>query len=111
MKKIILIWFITFSLTACQKEPQTFDADSKLSHQFDQFDNKLDGFLNQLDDPKISREQSKKIICEDYPKTYVDFIPIVIKLSPEYTEPKLFQDMNVTLAFYKEKLGIECNTY
>ena len=110
MKNITLSLLFLLMLTACQKEQPDPKVDQQVVQQFDQADNTLDDYLNVLDAPKTSKEQSKKIICEDYPKVYKDeYTPALLKLAENYTEQELRKEMNITLNYYKQKLDVDCS--
>ncbi|WP_228257190.1 hypothetical protein [Acinetobacter sp. WCHAc060025] len=64
MKKITLSLIFLSILTACQKEQPELKVDQKVVQQFDQADNTLDDYLNVLDAPKTSKEQSKKLFVK-----------------------------------------------
>ena len=109
MKKLTISLLFLLVLTACQKEQPEPKADPQVTQQFNQADETLDNYLNVLDDPKTPKDQSTKIICEDYPKTYkADYAPALLKLAPTYTEHGLQKEMNTTLNYYKQKLGVDC---
>ncbi|MGU3288475.1 hypothetical protein ACLBWM_02495 [Acinetobacter radioresistens] len=116
MKKILILSLILIStITGCQKQPeQTTTAepsnDPVVTVQFEQADQKISDFLDQLDDPETSQERRAQIICKDYPAVYKnEYMPALLKLSPsEYTEPQLLQDMKIALDYYVQKDKVIC---
>lgn len=109
MKKLLPIVLITIGLVACQKEQSVLQADDPLNLQFESADNKITGYLDVLDNPNTSKEQSAKIICEDYPRTYKnEYVPALLKITPSYTNHELQQDLDNALNYYKRKLNITC---
>lgn len=100
---------ITLFLTACQKEQTEFRSDPQINQQFDEVDNKIGEYLDALDNPNTSKEQSMEIICEDFPKTYKTvYMPALLKISSTYTKQGLLNDLDVVLNVYKNKLNIKC---
>jgi len=109
MIKVIFMGILLLTLSACQKEQTESHVDQNITLNFEQADAKITQYLDSLDNPKTSINQSKKIICDDYPKTYKnDYIPNLLKISPAYTEDKLLKDLDVALNYYKAKLNITC---
>lgn len=109
MKKLTISLLLLLILTACQKERPELKTDTQITQKFEQSDTKISEYLDALDNPKTPKEQSTKIICEDYPKTYkTEYMPALLELSPTYTEQGLMKDIDNALNFYKQKLGIEC---
>lgn len=109
MKQVLLIGLLSLGLIACQKEQTEPKEDLLATQQFQQADQKIGVYLDTLDNQNTSKQQSTKIICEDYPRTYkADYLPNLMKLSPEYTEQKLLKDLDEALDYYKNKLDIEC---
>jgi len=115
IQKILLVFSI-LAFTGCQKQPEQAATaepsnDPAVTVKFEQADQKISDFLDQLDDPKTSQERRAQIICKDYPAVYKnEYIPALLKLSPnKYTEPKLLQDMKIALNYYVQKDKVICN--
>lgn len=116
MKHITLITLLlSLALTSCQKQPEESDTtipsgkDSADVIKFEIADQKIGHFLEQLDDPTTPLELRKQLICKDYPAVYHnEYVPALIKLSPEYTPEELKSDLNKVLKFYKEKDDVHC---
>lgn len=116
MKRIALIALLTtYAFTGCQKKPEESDTtipsgkDSADVIKFEIANQKIGHFLEQLDDPKTPLELRKQLICKDYPAVYHnEYVPALIKLSPEYTPEELKSDLNKVLKFYKEKDDVHC---
>ncbi|WP_347460654.1 hypothetical protein ABEF79_08760 [Acinetobacter sp. ANC 7454] len=116
MKRIALIALLTtLSITGCQKQPEESDTTIPPGKeptdviQFDIADQKIGQFLDQLDNPNTPMDKRKQIICKDYPATYYDeYVPALMKLSPENTQDQLKEDLEKVISYYKEKDQISC---
>lgn len=113
--EIALILLFGLIMTGCQKQPEQAATaepsdDQVVTVQFEQADQKISDFLDQLDDPDTSQERRAQIICKDYPAVYKnEYMPALLKLSPdEYTEPQLLQDMKIALDYYIQKDKVIC---
>ncbi|WP_046205793.1 hypothetical protein [Acinetobacter radioresistens] len=113
--KVTLIFLFTLTITGCQKQPEQAATaepsnDPAVTVQFEQADQKISDFLDQLDDPETSQERRVQIICKDYSAVYKnEYMPALLKLSPsEYTEPQLLQDMKIALDYYVQKDKVIC---
>lgn len=110
----LTIFSLSLGITACQKQPEQPTAEPSnnpaVTVQFEQADQKISDFLDQLDDPDTSQERRAQIICKDYPAVYKnEYMPALLKLSPdEYTEPQLLQDMKIALDYYVQKDKVIC---
>lgn len=108
---LIALW-MTLALTGCQKQQADISAepDPNLKVQFEQSDNRLSAYLDQLDSSTINLEQRTHILCEAYPKEYkTNYMPALLELSPQdYTEKDLLSDLDQALNFYKQKANIQC---
>lgn len=109
--KIILLTILTTVFAGCDKQPEQKPTKSEIQSQYDVADQKIEKFLDVLDDPNADKEQQTKILCEDYPKVYeLDYMPALLNISPQdYTKEKLLSDFKVASEYYKEKLGIKCS--
>lgn len=112
--KLLAITLFVITLTGCDKqaEPPTSKQSENptITAQFEQSDEKISKFLDQLDDPNTSQEVRKQILCRDYPKEYKEnYMPALMELSPgEYTEGKLIKDLDIALDYYKKKDNVQC---
>lgn len=114
--KILISLFLTLAITGCQKQQEEAVAsepakiDITANAQFEQSDNKIEAFLNQLEDPDTSQKVRTQILCKDYPSEYKkNYMPALLKLSPtDFTEKKLLLDLDSTLSYYKNTFGIKC---
>lgn len=109
--KILTLTVLTTIFVGCQKQPEQSGKEQvSAAAQFDASDKKIGEYLDILDDPKASKEEQTKILCEDYPKVYeLDYMPALLKISPkDYTKEKLLSDFKVASDYYKEKLGVKC---
>jgi len=112
--KLFTALFLIIALSACNKEPEqhaTAQTDRPtLTAQFEQSDEMISKYLDQLDDPNTTLDDKTRIVCKDYPKEYKsNYMPNLLKLNPEnYTETKLLSDLDIALNYYKEKENIQC---
>ena len=101
-------------LTGCDKQPDQAITESStnqtITAQFEQSDEKITKYLDQLDDPNTTQEVRIQILCKDYPAEYkTNYMSALMKLSPgEYTESKLIKDLDIALDYYKQKDNIQC---
>lgn len=113
MKKTLLL-LLSFVITSCDKLPEQTTSeptkDLTSTAQFEQSDDKINKFLDQLDNPNTVQNARIQILCKDYPTEYkTNYMPSLLKLSPaEYTEAKLLKDLDIALNYYKEKDNIHC---
>ena len=116
MKKLAFTTLLVmFVVAGCQKQPEQAEAAMSTNKnsvdviQFEQADQKINNFLDQLDHPNTPMEVRKKIICEDYPEIYFkEYVPAFMKIAPENTKEQLEQDLKLALDFYKEKDNVVC---
>lgn len=114
MKIRILITTLLITLSGCDKQPEPTIPDSSnnqtITAQFEQSDEKITKYLDQLDDPNTTQEDRIQILCKDYPTEYkTNYMPALMELSPsEYTESKLIKDLNIALDYYKSEFEIKC---
>ena len=108
MKKILLICLTTL-IVGCDKQTEKVD-NSSIQQQFDESDEKIEGFLDILDDPNADKELQRKVLCTDYPKVYEqEYLPALLKLSNDEPKEKLIDDFKITTDYYSQKLGIKCD--
>lgn len=110
--KILTLTVLTTIFVGCQKQPEQSGKEQvSAAAQFDASDKKIGEYLDILDDPKASKEEQTKILCENYPNVYEsDYMPALLKISPkDDTKEKLLADLKVASDYYKEKLGIKCS--
>ena len=114
MKIRILAATLFLALTGCEKPPKPTisepSSDTTITAQFEQSDEKITKYLDQLDDPNTTQDARTQILCKDYPVEYkTNYMPSLLKLSPsEYTEDKLLSDLNIALDYYKKKDNVQC---
>lgn len=102
-------------LTGCNKqsEPPTSETsnDPTITAQFEQSDEKIGKYLDQLDDPNTTQDVRIQILCKDYPTEYKkNYMPSLLKLSPtEYSEVKLLKELEIALDYYKNSYEIKCS--
>jgi hypothetical protein len=111
--RILATTLFLITLTGCEKsKPITPESssDTTITAQFEQSDEKITKYLDQLDDPNTTQEVRIQILCKDYPTEYkTNYMPALMKLSPgEYTEVKLLSDLNSALDYYKVNFNIKC---
>ena len=115
MKIRILITTLLITLAGCDKQPEQISlkpsTNQTITAQFDQSDEKISKYLDQLDDPNTTQDARTQILCKDYPTEYkTNYMPALMKLSPgEYTEGKLIKDLDIALDYYKNSFEIKCS--
>ena len=113
--RILTTTLFLIILTGCDKqsEPSISEPsnDPTITAQFEQSDEKIGKYLDQLDDPNTPIEVRKKILCKDYPTEYkTNYMPTLLKLSPtEYSEAKLLKELEIALDYYKNSYEIKCS--
>lgn len=101
-------------LTGCDKQsepPPSEPLDNPtITAQFEQSDEKIGRYLDQLDDPNTPQNTRIQILCKDYPTEYKkNYMPTLLKLSPtEYSEVKLLKELEIALDYYKKKDNVQC---
>ncbi len=112
--KLLTTTLFLIILTGCDKQPDQAITESStnqtITAQFEQSDEKITKYLDQLDDPNTTQEVRIQILCKDYPAEYkTNYMSALMKLSPgEYTESKLIKDLDIALDYYKQKDNIQC---
>ncbi|MGB8697417.1 MULTISPECIES: hypothetical protein [Acinetobacter] len=111
--KIFITTLFLISLTGCEKsKPTTSEpsSDTTITAQFEQSNDKIHQFIDQLDDPDTPQDVRIQILYKDYSTEYkTNYLPSLMKLSPgEYTEGKLINDLDIALGYYKKKDNIQC---
>lgn len=111
MKIRILITTLLITLSGCNKPPTESSSDTTITAQFEQSDEKITKYLDQLDDPNTTQDARIQILCKDYPVEYkTNYMPSLLRLSPgEYTEAKLLSDLESALDYYKNSFEIKCS--
>lgn len=110
--KIITILTIFICLVGCDKVKTD---ERPLLEMF----NKLDGINNQMNEmlstsSMYSKEEQRKIICEDYPKMYIEqYIPITVEYSkragyPEFNEERLLSEFKLVQEGYMNSSEVQC---
>ncbi|OTG78852.1 hypothetical protein B9T23_01930 [Acinetobacter terrae] len=112
--KILTTTLFLITLTGCNKPPKptvTESSSPTITAQFEQADEKITKYLDQLDDPNTTQEARTQILCKDYPTEYkTNYMLSLMKLSPgEYTEAKLLSDLESALDYYKDSFEIKCS--
>jgi len=114
--KLLTASLLLIILTGCDKQPEQTASepsnDPTITAQFEQSDEKIGKYLDQLDDPNTTQDARIQILCKDYPTEYKNnYMPALLKLSPtEYSEVKLLKELEIALDYYKEKNQITCQT-
>ena len=111
--KIFITTLFLISLTGCEKsKPTTSEpsSDTTITAQFEQSNDKIHQFIDQLDDPDTPQDVRIQILYKDYSTEYkTNYMPSLMKLSSaEYTEGKLINDLDIALGYYKKKDNIQC---
>lgn len=106
MKKLILICLTTM-IIGCQKQPE--QTDMTASTQFEKADQKITEFLDLLDNPNADKADQTRVLCVEYPKVYEqEYMPALLQLTEEESQENLLKDLKISIDYYKEKLGIQC---
>lgn len=111
--KIITATLFLITLAGCQKQPEHVqESPSHIAAKaaFEQSDQRIGVFLDQLDDPKTDQPTRVKILCESFPSEYKKhYIPALLELQPEdFSEAKLLADLKSALDYYKSSFQISC---
>lgn len=111
--KLLTTILLLITFTGCNKQPEPASEpsnDPTITAQFEQSDEKIGKYLDQLDDPNTIQDARIQILCKDYPTEYKEnYMPALLKLSPtDYTETKLLKELDIALNYYKEKNNIRC---
>ncbi|WP_235953672.1 hypothetical protein [Acinetobacter terrae] len=113
--KILTTTLFLIILTGCEKPPKPItsesSSDTTITAQFEQSDEKITKYLDQLDDPNTTQEARTQILCVDYPTEYkTNYMSSLMELSPgEYTEAILLSDLESALDYYKNNFEIKCS--
>lgn len=114
MKIRILTTTLLLTLAGCDKQAEPLTSEQSdnptITAQFEQSNDKIHQFLDQLDDPNTSQDVRIQILCKDYSPEYkTNYMPALMELSPgEYTKGKLIKDLDIALDYYKKKDNIQC---
>ncbi|MEE8097745.1 hypothetical protein V3N00_16040 [Acinetobacter baumannii] len=110
MNYILLLFLIVF-LAGCEKSSEV---ESKIDYrsQFKKSDALIGTYLDKLDSTNMPLKEKEKILCESYPAEYkLNYMPALMALAPkDHTETKLLIDLKAAIDYYKEKLGIKCES-
>lgn len=112
--KILTTTLFLITLTGCDKQsesPTSEPSNPTITAQFEQSDEKIGKYLDQLDDPNTPQDTRIQILCRDYPAEYKkNYMPALLKLSPtEYSEVKLLKELEIALDYYKNSYEIKCS--
>lgn len=112
--KILTTTLLLITLTGCDKQPEPLTSEPSnptITAQFEQSDEKIGKYLDQLDDPSTPQDTRIQILCKDYPTEYKkNYMPALLKLSPtEYSEVKLLKELEIALDYYKNSYEINCS--
>lgn len=111
-KTTITTLLLALIVTGCQKQPAALPEEERaaITKQFEESDEKINGYFDLLENPSTSQEVRKQILCKDWPDIYYkQYVPALKQLSPEYTDEELSQALDRAVDYYKEKYVINCN--
>ncbi|WP_180095558.1 hypothetical protein [Acinetobacter sp. YH12205] len=111
-KTTITTLLLALIITGCQKQPAALPEHERtaITKQFEESDEKINGYFDLLENPSTSQEVRKQILCKDWPDIYYkQYVPALKQLSPEYTDEELSQALDRAVDYYKEKYVIDCN--
>ena len=85
--RILTTTLFLIILTGCDKQPEQAASEQSdnptITAQFEQSDEKIGKYLDQLDDPNTPQDVRIQILCKDYPTEYKkNYMPALLKLSP-----------------------------
>ena len=110
--KILITTLFLIILTGCDKQPDqavTESSSPTITAQFEKSDSRIGKFLDRLDDPNTPQDARIQILCKEYPAEYkTNYMPALMKLSPNESRIKLLSDLNYTLDYYKSNFNIKC---
>ena len=80
------------------------------TERFAQADEQISALTDQIENSALSLEQRKKVLCQDFPKTYQNkYVPALLALNAKDTsQEQLIQEMQFTLQYYQQQLNIQC---
>lgn len=80
--------------------------------EFQASDQKINEFLDKLDNPQTSQTERIRILCHDYPQVYkTQYMPALLMLTPQNnTEAKLLNELKTATDYYKQGFGIQCES-
>ena len=113
--RILTTTLFLIILTGCDKQPEQAASEQSdnptITAQFEQSDEKIGKYLDQLDDPNTPQDVRIQILCKDYPTEYKkNYMPALLKLSPtEYSEVNLLKELEIALDYYKNNYEIKCS--
>lgn len=73
MKKTTLTTLLlAFNFTGCQKQPAALPEQERaaITKQFEESDQKINGYFDLLENPDTSQKVRKQILCKDWPGIY-----------------------------------------
>ncbi|HIU64313.1 MAG TPA: hypothetical protein IAB06_04665 [Candidatus Avacidaminococcus intestinavium] len=111
-KTTITTLLLALIITGCQKQPTALPEDERavITKQFEESDEKINGYFDLLENPGTSQDVRKQILCKDWPNVYYkQYAPALKQLSPQYTDEELTRDFDRAVDYYKQKYGISCN--
>lgn len=113
--KILTTLLLSLAISGCQKQPEEVAASTAnktnpvANIQFENSDEKITKFLDQLENPNTPQNTRIQILCKDYPTEYKEnYMPALMKLSPDDSRIKLLSDLNYILDYYKSNFNIKC---
>lgn len=113
--RLLVTTIFLITLTGCDKQPKQAASEPSdyptITAQFEQSDEKIGKYLDQLDDLNTPQDTRIQILCKDYPIEYkTNYMPALLKLSPtEYSEVKLLKELEIALDYYKNNYEIKCS--
>ena len=98
------------SAPASSIQPKPLKPKIDYKTQFEKSDQKISGFMDQLDDPKTTQQNRIRILCKDWPEVYKsEYMPALLHLKPqEFTQSKLLAELKTATDYYKNSAGISC---
>ena len=98
---------LAFIITGCQKQPAALPEEERatITKQFEESDEKINGYFDLLENPDTSKDVRKQILCKDWSDIYYkQYIPTLKQLSPDYTDEELSQALDRAVDYYKKNM-------
>ena len=111
-KTTITTLLLALIIIGCQKQSDALPEEERaaITKQFEESDEKINGYFDLLENPDTSKDVRKQILCNVWPDIYYkQYVPALKQLSPEYTDEELSQALDRAVDYYKEKYVINCN--
>jgi len=97
------------ALVSCTKQVENRALPPSVEAQFMSADKVIGKMLGDLNNRDIPLQRKQEILCNTYPEVYKkQYMPALLKLSPNYTEEILLRDFEAVISFYEKAFVINC---